>query len=153
MHNTSIPVLWSSSTGDPTSLSSVAIFQSMDSRSIHFTRHNSYVTLDLQNLWKCSDFLDRTQLNLPNKSYVAPKLKSWLRKFYSRHHDLIDRYEISISQMTMNLLIFMLIFVFFHLLLLRLLADLTLSLYDDFIVNIYIQYSQKITNLTILEQY
>jgi hypothetical protein len=41
--------------------------------------------------------------------------------------------------MTMNLLIFMLIFVFFHLLLLRLLADLTLSLYDDFIVNIYIQ--------------
>jgi hypothetical protein len=85
-------------------------------------------------LWNIAT--DEREVGSPaNKSYVATKLKSWLRKFYSRHHDLIDRYEISISQMTMDILLVMLIFVFFHLLLLRLLADLTLSLYDDFIVN------------------
>jgi hypothetical protein len=28
------------------------------------------------------------------------KLKSSLRKFYGRHHDLVDRYGISVSQMT-----------------------------------------------------
>jgi hypothetical protein len=28
------------------------------------------------------------------------KLKSSLRMFYGRHHDLIDRYGISVSQMT-----------------------------------------------------
>jgi hypothetical protein len=26
-----------------------------------------------------------------------------LRKFYGRHHDLVDRYEISVSQMTMDM--------------------------------------------------
>jgi hypothetical protein len=30
---------------------------------------------------------------------VAPKLKSSLYKFYGRHHDLVDSYEISVSQM------------------------------------------------------
>jgi hypothetical protein len=29
-------------------------------------------------------------------------LKSSLQRFYSRDHDLVDRYEISISQMTME---------------------------------------------------
>ena len=55
-----------------------------------------------------NDFLDRAQLltqKLLNQGYVAPRLKSSLRKFYSRHHNLVDRYEISISQMTMNLLL------------------------------------------------
>jgi hypothetical protein len=28
------------------------------------------------------------------------KLKSSLRTFYGRHHDLVDRYGISVSQMT-----------------------------------------------------
>ena len=31
------------------------------------------------------------------------KLKSSLRKFYGRHDDLIDRYEISVSQMTTDM--------------------------------------------------
>ena len=43
---------------------------------------------------------------LHNPDYDAPSLKSLLQKIYSRHHDLIDRYEISISYMTTNLLIF-----------------------------------------------
>jgi hypothetical protein len=31
------------------------------------------------------------------------KLKSSLRKFYCRHHDLVDRYGISVSQMTTDM--------------------------------------------------
>ena len=31
------------------------------------------------------------------------KLKSSLRTFYGRHHDLVDRYEISVSQMTTDM--------------------------------------------------
>jgi hypothetical protein len=34
---------------------------------------------------------------LHEPDYDAPRLKSLLQKIYSRHHDLIDRYEISIS--------------------------------------------------------
>ena len=46
-----------------------------------------------------SDFLDRGQLltqYLLNQRYVALRLKSLLQKFYGRHHNLVDRYEISI---------------------------------------------------------
>ena len=38
---------------------------------------------------------------LLKQGYVAPRLKSSLQKFRGGHHNLIDRYEISISQMTM----------------------------------------------------
>jgi len=31
------------------------------------------------------------------------KLKSSLRKFYGRHHDMVDRYGISVSQMTTDM--------------------------------------------------
>jgi hypothetical protein len=33
-------------------------------------------------------------------------LKSSLQKFYISHHNLVDHYKISISQMTMDLLLF-----------------------------------------------
>jgi hypothetical protein len=49
------------------------------------------------------DFLDRGLLltrKLLNQGFLLVKLKSSLRKFYGRHHDLVDRYEISVSQMT-----------------------------------------------------
>ena len=55
-----------------------------------------------------SDVLDWAQLlpqNILNQDHVTPRLKSSLRKFYGRHHNLVDRYEISISQMTMDLLL------------------------------------------------
>ena len=56
-----------------------------------------------------SDFLDRAQLlkqQLLNQGYVAPKLKSPLRKLYCRHRNLVDCNEISISQVTMDLLLY-----------------------------------------------
>ena len=56
-----------------------------------------------------SDFLDRYQLltkKLRKQDYVAPRLKSSLQQLYCRHQNLVDRYEISISQMTMDHLLF-----------------------------------------------
>jgi len=52
------------------------------------------------NLWL--NYLIRAQLltqKLLKQGHVAPKLKSSLQEFYGRHHNLVDRYEISISQM------------------------------------------------------
>ena len=49
------------------------------------------------------DFLDRGLLltrKLLNQGFLSVKLKSSLRKSYGRHHDLVDRYGISVSQMT-----------------------------------------------------
>jgi hypothetical protein len=49
------------------------------------------------------DFLDRRLLltrTLLNQGFLLVMLKSSLRKFYGRHHDLVDRYGISVSQMT-----------------------------------------------------
>jgi hypothetical protein len=43
---------------------------------------------------------------LLKQGYLAPNLKLLLHKLYGRHHDLIDRYDISISQMIMDVLIF-----------------------------------------------
>ena len=48
------------------------------------------------------DFLDRGLLltkKLLHQGFLMVKLKSSLRKFYGRHHDLVDRYGISVSQM------------------------------------------------------
>ena len=48
------------------------------------------------------DFLDRGLLltrKLLNQGFLLVKLKSSLPKFYGRHHDLVDRYGISVSQM------------------------------------------------------
>jgi hypothetical protein len=56
-----------------------------------------------------SDLQDRAQLltqKLLKQGYVARKFKSLLQKFYGRHHDLVDRNEISIFQMTMEVLLF-----------------------------------------------
>ena len=52
------------------------------------------------------DFLDRCLLltrKLLNQGFLLVKLKSSLRKFYSRHHDLVDRYGIFVSQMTTDM--------------------------------------------------
>ena len=58
------------------------------------------------------------------QGYIASRLKSSLQKFYDRHHDLVDRYGIFTSQMTMDLL-FSKQICFFTLSLPRLLHDLT----------------------------
>jgi hypothetical protein len=52
------------------------------------------------------DFIDRgLQLTrkLLSQGFLRERLESSLRKFFGRHHDLVDRYEISISQMTMDI--------------------------------------------------
>ena len=53
------------------------------------------------------DFLDRGLLltrKLLNQGFLLVKLKPSLRKFYGRHHDLVDRYGISVSQTTTDML-------------------------------------------------
>ena len=55
---------------------------------------------------KYSDFLERGQLlsqKLLSQGYVKPRLESSLRKFYGRHHELVDHYGISVSQMTIDM--------------------------------------------------
>jgi hypothetical protein len=51
-------------------------------------------------------FLDRELLltrKLLNQGFLLVKLKSSLRKLYGHHHDLVDRYKISVSQMTTDM--------------------------------------------------
>ena len=57
-------------------------------------------------------FPDRVQLL--KKGYVGPRLEYSSQKLYGRHHNLGDRYEIVISQMTMDLLLFTWMFSFFY---------------------------------------
>ena len=55
---------------------------------------------------KYSDFLERGQLlsqKLLSQGYVKPRLEASLRKFYGRHHELVDHYGISVSQMTTDM--------------------------------------------------
>ena len=40
---------------------------------------------------------------LLNQGFLLVKMKSSLRKFYGRHHDLVDHYGISVSQMTTDM--------------------------------------------------
>jgi hypothetical protein len=40
---------------------------------------------------------------LLNQGFLLVKLKSSLRKLYGCHHDLVDRYGISVSQMTTDM--------------------------------------------------
>jgi hypothetical protein len=40
---------------------------------------------------------------LLNQGFLLIKLKSSLRKFYGRHHDLVDRYGTAVSQMTTDM--------------------------------------------------
>jgi hypothetical protein len=52
------------------------------------------------------DFLDRGLLltmTLLNQGFLLVMLKSSLRKCYGCHHDLVDRYGISVSQMTTDM--------------------------------------------------
>ena len=52
------------------------------------------------------DFLDRGLLltrKLLNQGYRLAKLKSSLQKCYGRHHDLVDHYGLSVSQMTTDM--------------------------------------------------
>jgi hypothetical protein len=43
---------------------------------------------------------------LLNQGFLLVKLKSSLRKFCSRHHDLVDRYEISVHNGKIEIIAF-----------------------------------------------
>jgi hypothetical protein len=52
------------------------------------------------------DFLDRGLLlsrKLLNRGFILVKMMSSLRNFYGRHHDFVNRYGISVSQMTTDM--------------------------------------------------
>ena len=49
------------------------------------------------------DILFLLTRKLLNQWVLLVKLQSSLRKFYGRHHDLVDRYGISVSQMTTDM--------------------------------------------------
>jgi hypothetical protein len=52
------------------------------------------------------DFFNRGLLQtgkLLNQGFLLVKLKSSLRKFYDRHHDLVDHYRIYVSQMATDI--------------------------------------------------
>ncbi len=54
------------------------------------------------------DFLDRGLMlirKILNQGFPVVNLKSSLRKFYGRYHDLINNYWISVSQMTTDVII------------------------------------------------
>ena len=44
---------------------------------------------------------------MPKEGYVGPRLKSLLHKFFDHHHDLVDRYEISLGTFTFYVDIFL----------------------------------------------
>jgi hypothetical protein len=73
------------------------------------TAYGAYISQLIRYSWACGsyqDCLDRGLLlsgKLLNQWFLLVKLKSSLRKFYGRHHDLVDRYGISVSQMTMDM--------------------------------------------------
>ena len=79
-----------------------------------------YISLFIRYYKACvqySDFLDRAQLPSQTRliqGYVVSRLKSSLQKFYGRRHNRVDRYEIFISQMTMNHLPFKQMFSFLY---------------------------------------
>ena len=53
------------------------------------------------------DFIDiglQLTRKLLNQGFLRERIESSPRKFFGRHHDLVDRYEISISQMTMDII-------------------------------------------------
>ena len=70
---------------------------------------SAYISELIQSPRACGsykDFLDRGLLltrKLLNQGFLLVKIKSSLRKFYRRHHDLVDRYGISMSQMTTDI--------------------------------------------------
>ena len=61
-----------------------------------------YVTTSWNSLYLLDTELLLTR-KLLNQRFLLAKLNSSLRKIYGRHHDVADRYGISVSQMTMDM--------------------------------------------------
>ena len=63
-----------------------------------------YLSVDpiFQSLWFLLEIYLLTRKPL-NQGFLLVKLKSSLRSFYGRHHDLVNRYGVSVSQMTTDM--------------------------------------------------
>jgi hypothetical protein len=70
---------------------------------MEFTLHNSYVIPEP--VPSTVFFSGQSSAADANKAMLS-KVEVIAKKLYSRRHNLVDRYEISISQMTMDLLLF-----------------------------------------------
>jgi hypothetical protein len=60
------------------------------------------LSLTCNRKWLVTNFITQDRgllltIKLLNQEFLLVKLKSSLRKFYGRHHDLVDRYEISVT--------------------------------------------------------
>jgi len=71
---------------------------------VQFIFHNSYVILELVCFLIIAQLLKQKVFK---QAYVTLRLKSSLQKLHGRHHELVDSYEISISQMIMDFFLFM----------------------------------------------
>jgi hypothetical protein len=69
------------------------------------TTHTLFDSLCTEQDFFWTEFSMMTQ-KLLKQGYVAPRLESSLQKLYGRQHNVVDRNEISISEMTIDLLLF-----------------------------------------------
>jgi hypothetical protein len=59
---------------------------------------------DKHSIWLHTAYQVCSLLLLARKQeFLVVKLKASLRKYYDRHHDLVNRYELSVSQMTTDI--------------------------------------------------
>jgi len=76
---------------------------------VFIRQHLLYITQLIQYSRACTSYhalLDGGLLltrKILNQGFISVKLKSSLRTFYGRHHDLVDRCGISMSQMTTDM--------------------------------------------------
>ena len=63
---------------------------------------DGYFGLKKKKIYKLQYMYVQTK-KLLNHWFLWAKLMSSLRKFYTRHHDCVDRYEISVSQIIMDM--------------------------------------------------
>ena len=73
---------------------------------VAYGAHISQLIRQFRACGSCQDFLDRGLLltrKPMNQGFFLVKVKSSPRKFYGRHHYLVDRYGISVSQMTTDM--------------------------------------------------
>ena len=80
--------------------------QTLKTEKLPIERHIRFIRFFNRACGSYQDFLDRGLLltrKLLKQGFLLVKLKSSLRKCSGRHNDLVDRYGISMSQMTTDI--------------------------------------------------
>jgi hypothetical protein len=92
----------------PMSLSKAKTFEIMEKESTSESDDDQNIP-DIETIKSCGSYQDFPHRGLLiarkilHQVLLLVNLKSPLRKFYGRHHDLVDRYGISVSQMTTDM--------------------------------------------------